>query len=243
MANATKLNNVEIHSDKLYNVNFTNNKFLRNLDLEGCTALGTVTATGSVLDVSNCNYLTKLNIYKTALTGVLLNTSGGSLKEIYYPTTIQEVQLIKQTLLEKVGLPYGNNGSEIPTSLYNVDIEECPNIRTLNTSEDSSINTKWVSMKYCQNLVIRNSLNYETISLEGFQRLKTIKLENMFNLKSLGFDNMLPKGENSTLQYMGVSYCPNLTNITMNCTSNDYEVTFADGALLDLSGANTLNSL
>ena len=243
LANATKLNNVEIHSDKLYNVNFTNNRFLRNLDLEGCTALGTVTATGSVLDVSNCNYLTKLNIYKTALTGVLLNTSGGSLKEIYYPTTIQEVQLIKQTLLEKVGLPYGNNGSEIPTSLYNVDIEECPNIRTLNTSEDSSINTKWVSMKYCQNLVIRNSLNYETISLEGFQRLKTIKLENMFNLKSLGFDNMLPKGENSTLQYMGVSYCPNLTDITMNCTSNDYEVTFADGALLDLSGANTLNSL
>lgn len=243
LANATKLNNVEIHSDKLYNVNFTNNKFLRNLDLEGCTALGTVTATGSVLDVSNCNYLAKLNIYKTALTGVLLNTSGGSLKEIYYPTTIQEVQLIKQTLLEKVGLPYGNNGSEIPTSLYNVDIEECPNIRTLNTSEDSSINTKWVSMKYCQNLVIRNSLNYETISLEGFQRLKTIKLENMFNLKSLGFDNMLPKGGNSTLQYMGVSYCPNLTDITMNCTSNDYEVTFADGALLDLSGANTLNSL
>ena len=98
-------------------------------------------------------------------------------------------------------------------------------------------------MKYCQNLVIRNSLNYETISLEGFQRLKTIKLENMFNLKSLGFDNMLPKGGNSTLQYMGVSYCPNLTDITMNCTSNDYEVTFADGALLDLSGANTLNSL
>ena len=243
LANATKLNNVEIHSDKLYNVNFTNNKFLRNLDLEGCTALGTVTATGSVLDVSNCNYLAKLNIYKTALTGVLLNTSGGSLKEIYYPTTIQEVQLIKQTLLEKVGLPYGNNGSEIPTSLYNIDIEECPNIRTLNTSEDSSINTKWVSMKYCQNLVIRNSLNYETISLEGFQRLKTIKLENMFNLKSLGFDNMLPKGGNSTLQYMGVSYCPNLTDITMNCTSNDYEVTFADGALLDLSGANTLNSL
>ena len=243
LANATKLNNIEIHSDKLYNINVTNNKFLRNLDLEGCTALGTVTATGSVLDVSNCNYLTKLNIYKTALTGVLLNTSGGSLKEIYYPATIQEVQLIKQTLLEKVGLPYGSNGSEIPTSLYTVDIEDCPNIKTLNTSEDSSINTRWVSMKYCQNLTIRNSLNYESISLDGFQRLKIIKLENMFNLKSLGFDNMLPKGENSTLQYMGVSYCPNLTDITMNCTSNDYEVTFADGALLDLSGANTLNSL
>ena len=120
------MNNVEIHSDKLYNVNVSNNKYLRKLDLSGCSTLGTVTATGSVLDVSNCKYLSYLNIYDTALTGVLLNTSGGSLKEIYYPKSIQEVQLIKQTLLEVIGLPYGNNGAEIPTSLYTVNIQECP---------------------------------------------------------------------------------------------------------------------
>ena len=243
LANATKLNNVEIHSDKLYNVNVSNNKYLRRLDLSGCSTLGTVTATGSVLDVSNCKYLSYLNINDTALTGVLLNTSGGSLKEIYYPKTIQEVKLIKQTLLETIGLPYGKNGSEIPTSLYTVNIQECPSVKKLNTSSNPEISKTWISMKYCQNLTIRNALDFETITLDGFQRLKVLRLENMFKLKSLGFDDMLPVGEASTLQYMGVSYCPELTDITMNCTSNKYEITFADGALLNLSGATNLNSI
>lgn len=243
LANATKLNNVEIHSDKLYNVNVSNNKYLRRLDLSGCSTLGTVTATGSVLDVSNCKYLSYLNINDTALTGVLLNTSGGSLKEIYYPKTIQEVKLIKQTLLETIGLPYGKNGSEIPTSLYTVNIQECPSVKKLNTSSNPEISKTWISMKYCQNLTIRNALDFETITLDGFQRLKVLRLENMFKLKSLGFDDMLPVGEASTLQYMGISYCPELIDITMNCTSNDYEITFAKGALLNLSGATKLNSI
>lgn len=243
LANAYKLNNVEIHSDKLYNVNVSNNKYLRRLNLSGCSTLGTVTATGSVLDVSNCKYLSYLNINDTALTGVLLNTSGGSLKEIYYPKTIQEVKLIKQTLLEKVGLPYGSKGENIPTSLYTVNIQECPNIKILNTSSNNNINKTWISMKYCQNLTIRNALDFETITLDGFQRLKVLRLENMFKLKSLGFDDMLPVGEASTLQYMGISYCPELIDITMNCTSNDYEITFAKGALLNLSGATKLNSI
>ena len=237
------MNNVEIHSDKLYNVNVSNNKYLRKLDLSGCSTLGTVTATGSVLDVSNCKYLSYLNIYDTALTGVLLNTSGGSLKEIYYPKSIQEVQLIKQTLLEVIGLPYGNNGAEIPTSLYTVNIQECPTVKKLNTSDDDTINKTWISMKYCQNLTIRNALDFEEISLDGFQRLKILRLENMYKLKTLGFDDMLPVGNSSTLQYMGVSYCPALTDITMNCTSDDYEITFADGSLLNLSGATSLNSI
>lgn len=243
LANAFKLNNVEIHSDKLYNINVTANKYLRRLDLSGCSTLGTVTATGSVLDVSNCKYLSYLNIYDTALTGVLLNTSGGSLKEIYYPKSIQEVKLIKQTLLETIGLPYGKNGSEIPTSLYTVNIQECPSVKKLNTSSNPEISKTWISMKYCQNLTIRNALDFETITLDGFQRLKVLRLENMFKLKSLGFDDMLPVGEASTLQYMGISYCPELIDITMNCTSNDYEITFAKGALLNLSGATKLNSI
>ena len=130
--NATKLTNVEIHSSELYNINVTNNKYLRRVDLENCVALGTVTATGSSLNLSNCKYLSYCNVYNTALTEVQLNTSGGSLIEIYYPKTIQNVQLIKQRLLETIGLPYGSGGAEIPTSLYNIDIEECPSIKKLN---------------------------------------------------------------------------------------------------------------
>lgn len=243
LSNATKLTNVEIHSPILYNINVTKNVFLKRLDLSGCKDLGTVTATGSVLDVSECRYLNYLNIYDTALTGVTLGSNGGSLKEIYYPKTIQDVNLIKQRLLEKVGLTYGSLGNEIPTSLYNVNIQDCPNIKTLNTSTDPAINSTWISMKYCQNLSIRNSLDYESISLDGFTRLKILKIENMLRLKSLGFDDMLPVGESSTLKYMGISYCPSLVDITMNCSSNDYEITFAEGALLNLTGATSLTSL
>ena len=105
LSNATKLTNVEIHSSELYNINVTNNKYLRRVDLENCVALGTVTATGSSLNLSNCKYLRYCNVYNTALTEVQLNTSGGSLIEIYYPKTIQNVQLIKQRLLAVVGLP------------------------------------------------------------------------------------------------------------------------------------------
>ena len=106
LSNATKLTNVEIHSSELYNINVTNNKYLRRVDLENCVALGTVTATGSSLNLSNCKYLRYCNVYNTALTEVQLNTSGGSLTEIYYPKTIQSIQLIKQRLLEVVGIPY-----------------------------------------------------------------------------------------------------------------------------------------
>ena len=98
LANAKKLTNVEIHSPELYNINVTGNTFLRNIDLRDCTALGTVTATGSSLDVSNCKYLRYCDVYNTNLTEVQLNSSGGSLIEIYYPKSLQSLQLIKQRL-------------------------------------------------------------------------------------------------------------------------------------------------
>ena len=159
LSNAVKLTNVEIHSSELYNINVTNNRFLRRIDLQDCTALGTVTATGSSLDLSNCKYLQYCNTYNTNLTEIQLNTSGGSLIEIYYPKTIQSIQLIKQRLLETIGLPYGVNGAEIPTSLYTIDIEECPSIIKLNTAEEESIYTTFASMIYCNNLTLRNSLD------------------------------------------------------------------------------------
>ena len=123
LSNATKLTNIEIHSAELYNINVTNNRFLRRVDLEGCVALGTVTATGSSLNLSNCKYLEYCNVYNTNLTEVQLNTSGGSLKEIYYPETIQSVQLIKQRLLETVGLPLGMSEVEEETSIKTSEVD------------------------------------------------------------------------------------------------------------------------
>lgn len=243
LANALKLTNVEIHSPLLYNVNVTNNKYLRNINLRNCTALGTVTATGSSLDLSKCKYLQHCDIYNTNLTEVQLGSEGGSLLDIFYPKSVQTIQLIKQRLLHTIGLPYGNNGDEIPTSLYTVTIQECPNITKLNTSTNTAINSSFVSMSYCNNLTIRNSLDLEELNFDGFHRLKNFVIENMYNLTSVGFNDLLPKGETSTIQYIGMSNCPKLETLELNCTSNDYEITFADKAVLNLGGLFGLKSI
>lgn len=243
LANALKLTNVEIHSPLLYNINVTNNKYLRNINLRNCTALGTVTATGSSLNLSKCKYLQHCDIYNTNLTEVQLGSEGGSLLDIFYPKSVQTIQLIKQRLLHTIGLPYGNNGDEIPTSLYTVTIQECPTITKLNTSTNTVINSSFVSMSYCNNLTIRNSLDLEELNFDGFHRLKNVVIENMYNLTSVGFNDLLPRGETSTIQYIGMSNCPKLETLELNCTSNDYEITFADKAVLNLGGLFGLKSI
>lgn len=243
LANARKLTNVEIHSTELYNINVTNNTFLRTINLEGCSTLGTVTATGSSLDLSNCKYLRYCNVYNTALTEVQLNTSGGSLIEIYYPSTLQSMTLIKQRLLEKVGLPYGNNGNEVPTALYTVNIQECPSIKYLNTSDNPSINNTFASMYYCNNLTLRNSLDLAELYFDGFHRLRNVTIENMFNLQTVGFNNLLPVGNTSTLKYVGFSNCPLLEEIELNCTSNNYEIAFDTNSVLNFGGLSALRTI
>ena len=363
LSNAVKLTNVEIHSSELYNINVTNNKFLRSINLENCTALGTVTATGSSLNLSNCKYLRYCNVYNTHLTEVQLNTSGGSLTEIYYPKSIQSINLVKQRLLELIGLPYGynniipldgkvegkvfevkgansldvntleidsnyladsseyscwtkatdisnlgatefdiiksnrsdsiriytmnsegknlssinsepysttvsftvpegtkyllyshikgdvaivskgDNEFNLCTSLYTISIQECPSIKRLNTSRDTSIASSFAAMVYVNNLTIRNSLDLASLKFDGFHRLQNVTIENMYNLEEVGFNNLLPVGETSTIKYIGMSNCPKLGTIELNCTSNDYEITFADDAILNFGGLFKLNSI
>ena len=133
-----------------------------------------MTAVGTTLDLSKCNYLKYVDTRDTALTELIFNVKGGSLREVYYPKTVQSISLIKQPLLKILGLPYGNIGEDIPTSLYNVNIQDCTSIEKLNTSTTSSVNTSMASMAYCNNLTLRNSLNLNTLSFNGFKRLKNI---------------------------------------------------------------------
>ena len=243
LANADKLTEVEIHSPLLYNINVTENKFLRKLDLSGCSALGTVTAVGTTLDLSKCNYLKYVDTRETSLTEVIFNSLGGSLREVYYPKTTQSITLIKQPLLETLGLPYGISGEEIPTSLYNVNIQDCPSINKLNTSTSNSISKTMASMVYCNNLTLRNSLDLTNLSFSGFKRLKNVIVENMSKLQKVIFDDMLEKDQQETLGYVGLSNCPKITNITLNCTNNEYKIGFLKNAILDLGKLSALKKI
>ena len=165
------------------------------------------------------------------------------MREVYYPKTVQSLSLIKQPLLTTLGLPYGNTGEDIPSSLYTVNIQDCTSIKKLNTSTSTSINTSMASMTYCNNLTIRNSLDLNTLNFNGFKRLKNVTVENMPNLQKIGFDDMLDTGQSGTLGYVGLSNCPKITNITMNCSSNAYEINFLDNAILDFGKLGSLKKI
>ena len=246
--NAVKLNNIEIHSDRLYNINVTNNKFLKTIDLKDCPTLGTVQATGSILDLSNCKYLKYGDFRNTSLTEINLNSSGGSLREIYYPNTIQSVQVIKQPLLHTLALPYVSTNL-IPvkgmTSLYNVDLQDCPNIERF--TDDEEYYDTLMPMCYCNNLTLKNSIkNLEELDINGFRRLTNLVIENMSNLQNIGFKNLIVKGEEGTIKYIGVSNCPLLEEINFsveNTQSEEYELKFSNDAVLNFGTLYTLRRL
>ena len=243
MGYAKKLTELEIHSDALMELVVEDNTYLRRLDIEGCKILGSITATQSSLNLTKCKYLKYLNAYDTGLTDINFSTLGGSLREIYYPKAIQSVVLNKQSLLEVLGLPYGYDGDEIPTGLYKVDIKDCPNIIKANTSDDPSVNTSLASMIYCNTLTLRNSLGGKDLSFKGFKRLKNATIENMYELENLGLDDLAEINTSSTLKYLGVSNCPKLTTLTMNCNNNLYDVAFDEDAILNLGSANALTEI
>lgn len=246
--NAVKLNNIEIHSDRLYNINVTNNKFLKTIDLKDCPTLGTVQATGSILDLSNCKYLRYGDFRNTSLTEINLNSGGGSLREIYYPNTIQSVQVIKQPLLHTLALPYVSTNL-IPvkgmTSLYNVDLQDCPNIERF--TDDEEYYDTLMPMCYCNNLTLKNSIkNLEELDINGFRRLTNLVIENMNNLQNIGFKNLIVKGEEGTIKYIGVSNCPLLEEINFsveNTQSEEYELKFSNDAVLNFGTLYTLRRL
>nr|DAO08277.1 MAG TPA: CotH kinase protein [Caudoviricetes sp.] len=240
LGTCTQLNELECHSDNLRSVDVASNIYLRKIDFSNCSKLGTVSAS---MNVGDCKYLKNINLYGTSISALNTNASGGSIREIYYPQTIQSIILSNQPRLEVLGLPYGLNGEEIPASLVTVNINNCPNISKLNTSANTNTSKTLISMKNVKNLNLNNSVNLDTMSFGEFERIENVTLASIPNLQKVNFDNLVPKGKQSTLAYVGLSNCPKITNITMNCTSNAYEVNFLDDAILDLGRLNSLKKI
>lgn len=234
VSKATKLTEIEAHNTNLFSVDLTKNKYLRKVDFNGCTKLGTETAT---MTLNYCKYLNMVDLRGTQITAVTFNTKGGSLREIYFPTTIQSINLINQALLTDMILPYGEDGSSAPVDLATINIENCPNIQKMIdlTSDPTSL----AGMKYCRNMTLNNSIKLSKINFNGFTRLANVNLQNMETLEEVDFLNLTEKGTASSLRYIGVSACPKLLKVSLNCDSSDYEITWSTGSILDLqtSGA------
>lgn len=238
ISKATKLTQIEAHNPNLFSVDLSKNKYLRKVDFNGCTSLGTETAT---MSLNYCKYLNKVDLRGTKITAVTFNTKGGSLREIYYPTTIQSINLINQGLLTDMILPYGEDGSKAPVDLATINIENCPNISKLIdlTSNPTSLD----GMKYCRNMTINNSIKLSTINFNGFTRLANVNLQNIETLEAVDFLNLTKKGEASSLRYIGVSACPKLTTISMNVNDPNYEITWADEGILDLQTSGAVRNI
>ena len=234
ISKATKLNEIECHSEKLYSVSLANNKYLRTIDFNGCNKLGTDTV--STLSIIYAKYLKYLDVRGTKLTAINFSNQGGSLQKCYLPNTLTTLNIKNQLLLTDLILPYSNDGSEMAKDLATVEIENCPAI--VNISEVTGKDMFDV-FRNCRSLILNNSFTtLSSIVFDGFTRLQNVNLSNIDSLVDLGLNDLCNVGETSSLRYIGISACKNLKTITMNCTSNDYEITFAKKSLLDLSTSN-----
>ena len=238
ISKATKLTQIEAHNPNLFSVDLSKNKYLRKVDFNGCTNLGTETAT---MALNYCKYLNYVDLRGTQITSVTFNTKGGSLRQIYYPTTIQSINLANQALLTDMVLPYGTDGSKAPIDLATISIENCPSIERMIdlASDPTSLN----GMKYCRNMTLNNSIKLSRINFNGFTRLANVNLQNMETLEEVDFNNLTEVGQTSSLRYIGVSACPKLVNIAMNCDDPNYEIRWADESILDLQTSGAIKEV
>ena len=70
-----------------------------------------------------CKYLNEVDLRGTQITAVNFNTKGGSLRQIYFPKTIQSVNLLNQLLLTDMVLPLGEDEGDIAVGLATATIE------------------------------------------------------------------------------------------------------------------------
>ena len=99
------------------------------------------------------------------------------------------------------------------------------------------------SFKYVQNLTLNNSMKLTSMNFDGFHSMKNVEIISMNTLTDLGFNNMTPVGGLSTIKSIVISDCTEVKNLELNVTSEDYSVTFADNAVLDLSKASSIKNI
>ena len=243
IANADRLTEITCHSPNLINTDLSECTLLQKIDISDCSMLGTGIGAQPILNIQKAKYLRYLDTRNTQLTAIYTMQSGSNLEEIYYPKTIQTIELTNQAYLKIVGIPYEEDAVACP-NLADVTLNNCKNIEYLQYPYVEGEYAKLDSIKQVQNLTLITSLDkLSDISFAGFNKLKNVTLSSMHNIKSLEFNDMLEITDIASLETIKASDCPLIKKITFNVSSNRYKVEFIQDATIDLGGMQSVESI
>ena len=247
IANADRLTELVCHSPNLINTDLSECKMLQKIDISDCSALGTGIGAQPILNIQNAKYLRYLDTRNTQLTAIYTMQAGSNLEEIYYPKTIQTVDLMNQAYLRIVGIPYeeDENGKPIYCeSLADIIIDTCKNVEYLCYPYEEGEYVSLKAIKQVQNLTLIDSLDrLESMSFNGFNKLKSLTLSTMHNITSLGFNDMIKISEEPTLEAVRASDCPLIDKVSFNISNSNYKVEFVEGAKIDLGGMQSVKTI
>ena len=248
IANASRLTEIEVHSPNLINTDLSECRLLQKIDISNCEALGTGVGAQPILNVQNCKYLRYLDCRNTKITSIYTMQSGSNLEEIYYPQSIQSIQLTNQAYLKKIGIPYETdeigNVTKYCENLADIEINNCKNIEYIHYPYKEGDYVNLDAIRQVQNFTLVSSLDkLKEMSFKGFNKLKTLKLSSMHNITSLGFDDMLLASEKATLENITVTDCPLIDTVSFNLSSVGYKVDFVEGAVINLGGVQSIKTI
>ena len=247
IANANRLTEITCHSPQLINTDLSECKMLQKIDISDCTALGTGIGAQPILNIQNAKYLRYLDTRNTQLTAIYTMQSGSNLEEIYYPKTIQTIDLMNQAYLRVVGIPYEEDENGKPVyceNLADVIINSCKNVEYLcyPYNEGDYVNLK--AIKQVQNLTLIDSLDkLNSMEFNGFNKLKTMTLSTMHNIETLRFNDMLKITDVASLESVKVADCPLIDTVSFNISNASYKVELVDGAKIDLGGMQSVKTI
>lgn len=257
---APNLIDLRCTADTLFNVSLNTCKMMQTVDLHGCSRLG-VDASNAVLDLSGCENLRTVDIRGTKITSVTTSIKGGNLESIYYPYSIQAIELYNQTNLLTLSLPTSvvfnerpdHELNKLPSKLSTFIINNCPNLKTIRYEEseyDYYKDSMFLPLFYANNVEITNSFNdINTFDFSYCMNLKSLKLSNLDGLKTLKFNNLVYNGNSySKLADIDFSKLDNLETIEMKITDESIgeytaKPAFAQNTTLDLSKCINLKNI
>ena len=193
-----------------------NLKNLQEIDLTGCTNLGTVSGNNG-LDLSYCDNLKKATLWATSLRNVTFNVKGGNLEELYLPNTVTSLHLKNQYNLRKVVFPsfskydslHHNNAHKLGSQITDLSIINCPKLQYLGMNND-------VYKSYMLNYR-GNNLEYQSDSFDipTEEYMQIFKMGCLGSLETINITNSL-----SSYRYICVHASPNLARISLDNMPN-----------------------